>query len=36
MGAQFHALAGIVYEMAVDKGIGKTIPTEWFLQNIRN
>ena len=36
MGAQFHALAGIVYDKAIDKGAGRTIPTEWFLQNIRN
>lgn len=36
MGAQFHALAGIVYDKAAGKGAGKTIPTEWFLQSIRN
>jgi ornithine cyclodeaminase/alanine dehydrogenase-like protein (mu-crystallin family) len=36
MGAQFHALAGIVYEKAIEKGVGKNIPTEWFLQSIRN
>lgn len=36
MGAQFHALAGIVYDKAIAKGIGKDIPTEWFLQSIRN
>lgn len=36
MGAQFHALAGIVYEIAKEKNMGKVIPTEWFLQKIRN
>jgi alanine dehydrogenase len=36
MGAQFHALAGVIYDKAVGKGVGKSIPTEWFLQSIRN
>ncbi|MFC2060182.1 ornithine cyclodeaminase family protein [Chloroflexota bacterium] len=35
-GAQFHAVAGRVYEMAREKGIGREIPTEWFLQDIRD
>lgn len=35
-GAQFHAVAGKVYELASEKGIGKKIPTEWFLQDIRD
>jgi ornithine cyclodeaminase/alanine dehydrogenase-like protein (mu-crystallin family) len=35
-GAQFHALAGRVYELAKERGLGKEIPTEWFLQNIRD
>ena len=35
-GAQFHAVAGRVYEMAKEKGIGREIPTEWFLQDIRD
>ena len=35
-GAQFHAVAGKVYEAAKAKGLGREIPTEWFLQNERN
>jgi alanine dehydrogenase len=35
-GAQFHAVAGSVYEMARSRGIGREIPTEWFLQDIRD
>jgi alanine dehydrogenase len=35
-GAQFYAVAGKVYELAKQRGLGREIPTEWFLQNIRN
>ena len=35
-GAQFFAVAGLVYECAKAAGLGREIPTEWFLQNIRN
>ena len=35
-GAQFFAVAGRVYELAKKAGLGREIPTEWFLQNIRN
>ena len=35
-GAQFHAVAGLVYERAVERGLGRTLPTEWFLQDIRD
>lgn len=35
-GAQFYTVAGKVYELAREKGIGKEIPTEWFLQDIRD
>ncbi len=35
-GAQFHALAAIAYEKAKKAGAGKTIPTEWLLQDIRD
>jgi len=35
-GAQFHAVAGKVYELAKQAGIGREIPTEWFLQDIRD
>jgi ornithine cyclodeaminase/alanine dehydrogenase-like protein (mu-crystallin family) len=35
-GAQFYAVAGRVYELAKAAGLGHEIPTEWFLQDIRN
>ena len=35
-GAQFFAVAGRVYELAKEKGLGHVIPTEWFLQDIRD
>jgi ornithine cyclodeaminase/alanine dehydrogenase-like protein (mu-crystallin family) len=35
-GAQFFAVAGRVYELAKRAGLGREIPTEWFLQDIRN
>ena len=35
-GAQFFAVAGKVYELAKARDLGKTIPTEWLLQDIRN
>ncbi|MEE8439896.1 MAG: hypothetical protein V3S07_09925 [Micropepsaceae bacterium] len=35
-GLQFSAVGGWVYELAKQQGIGKTIPTEWFLQDIRD
>jgi hypothetical protein len=35
-GNQFHAVAGLLYEKAIDAGIGTEIPTELFLQDIRN
>jgi len=35
-GAQFHAVAGKVYELAAARGLGREIPTSWFLQDIRN
>jgi ornithine cyclodeaminase/alanine dehydrogenase-like protein (mu-crystallin family) len=35
-GAQFFSVAGRVYERAKAAGLGREIPTEWFLQNIRN
>ncbi|MBI4632560.1 MAG: ornithine cyclodeaminase family protein [Deltaproteobacteria bacterium] len=35
-GAQFHAVAGRVYELARERGIGRNLPTEWFLQDIRD
>lgn len=35
-GAQFYAVAGRVYELAKERGLGHDIPTEWFLQDIRD
>jgi ornithine cyclodeaminase/alanine dehydrogenase-like protein (mu-crystallin family) len=35
-GAQFFAVGGVVYEAAKKAGLGREIPTEWFLQDIRN
>jgi alanine dehydrogenase len=35
-GAQFYAVAGKVYELAKAAGRGREIPTEWFLQNVRD
>ena len=35
-GAQFHAVAGHVYEQAIEAGAGYQIPTEWLLQDIRD
>ena len=35
-GAQFYAVAGKVFELAKAAGLGHEIPTEWFLQDIRN
>jgi len=35
-GAQFFAVAGRVYELAKERGLGREIPTEWFLQEIRD
>ncbi len=35
-GIQFAAIAGKVYELARAQGLGRELPTEWFLQDIRN
>jgi alanine dehydrogenase len=35
-GNQFWAIGGVVYERAKATAQGHEIPTEWFLQNIRN
>ncbi|MET7861190.1 hypothetical protein ABZS81_29125 [Streptomyces sp. NPDC005318] len=35
-GAQFHAVAAIVYERARERGLGHVIPREWLLQDIRD
>jgi len=35
-GLQFSAVGGFVYAQAVKADMGRKIPTEWFLQNIRD
>jgi alanine dehydrogenase len=35
-GAQFFAVAGLVYELARERGLGRELPREWFLQDIRD
>lgn len=35
-GLQFASLAGRAYEIALEQKLGREIPTEWFLQNIRD
>ncbi|MDX1499300.1 MAG: hypothetical protein R3176_05355 [Woeseiaceae bacterium] len=35
-GLQFSAVGGLVYEKARERGMGREIPTEWFLQDIRD
>jgi alanine dehydrogenase len=35
-GLQFAACAGKIYQLAREKGLGREIPTEWLLQDIRD
>ncbi len=35
-GAQFYSIAAAAYEEARRQGIGREIPTDWFLQDIRD
>jgi ornithine cyclodeaminase/alanine dehydrogenase-like protein (mu-crystallin family) len=35
-GLQFSSVGGLLYELARDKGKGRDIPTEWFLQDLRD
>jgi len=35
-GLQFSSVGGWVYELARKAGKGRAIPTDWFLQNIRD
>ena len=35
-GAQFFAVAAVAYEEAKRRGLGHELPTEWFLQDIRD
>ena len=36
IGAQFEAVAAAVYRKAREQRLGREIPTEWFLQDIRD
>jgi ornithine cyclodeaminase/alanine dehydrogenase-like protein (mu-crystallin family) len=35
-GLQFFAVAGVAYEECKARGLGRELPTEWFLQDIRD
>ena len=35
-GLQFAAVGGRVYQLAKERGLGRELPTEWFLQDIRD
>ena len=35
-GLQFASVAGKVLELAKEKGLGRELPTEWFIQKIRD
>jgi alanine dehydrogenase len=35
-GAQFHAVAGRIYEAALAQGLGREIPTDWLVEDERN
>jgi len=35
-GLQFAAVGSVVYNRAKEAGLGRELPTEWFLQNIRD
>lgn len=34
LGIQFAAVGGAVYKEAVSKGVGREIPTDWFLESV--
>jgi alanine dehydrogenase len=36
IGAQFEAVAAAVYRKAREQGLGTEIPTDWFLQDVRD
>jgi alanine dehydrogenase len=35
-GAQFYPIAGRIYELARERGLGRQLPTDWLLQDIRD
>jgi len=36
IGAQFAGVAAVVYRKAREQALGREIPTDWFLQNVRD
>src|SRR6266705_763749 len=35
-GVQFFAVAAVAYEAARREGLGRELPTDWFLQDVRD
>jgi ornithine cyclodeaminase/alanine dehydrogenase-like protein (mu-crystallin family) len=35
-GLQFSSVGAVVYRRAQEQGLGRRLPTEWFLQDIKN
>ena len=35
-GLQFAAVGGLVYRKAKQRSVGRGLPTEWFVQDIRD
>jgi alanine dehydrogenase len=35
-GLQFSSVGAVVYRKAKEQGLGRVLPTEWFLQDIKN
>ena len=35
-GLQFAAVGGLVFRKARDQGLGRSLPTSWFVQDIRD
>jgi alanine dehydrogenase len=35
-GLQFAAVGGLVYRLAAERRLGNTVPTDWFVQDIRD
>ena len=35
-GIAFASVGGLTYHLARERGLGRELPTDWFLQDIRN
>jgi alanine dehydrogenase len=35
-GLQFSSVGGLVYEKIIERNMGRDIPTDWLLQDIRD